>query len=201
MTVTDDLRVAANFWPTLELAGGSMARMAEDTGIPRTTLKEWKQHLTAGDVWLFGGWRQPGDAVYLKPDGTTIEATEPPDPIMAEAGRLREQHQLRTSRILTQEAARTEIILDHLSESLQAFPAVKINPPVFEGGKRRSPMGLVVRAATSPSRTPRTSHRTWRGSGPGAGPRTTKCASSCGRSKRWSSWTTACPGTSSIRRT
>lgn len=74
------------------------------------------------------------------------DAHKPLSPVEAEIERLRATQERRVSSVNTREQARTEIILDHLTQALTGFSPsmLKVSPPKFEYGKRRSPMGLNV---------------------------------------------------------
>lgn len=130
-----NLRIAADFFEALA-ERGSLSVLAIQTGIPVRTLENWKRNHELGCVWDGKRWVLPA-----KP--SEEDAESPDNLVAAEAKRLLISHERREHRIITQEAARTEIILSHLREAIKALPAVEVSPPSFSSGKRRSPMSLV----------------------------------------------------------
>jgi DNA repair exonuclease SbcCD nuclease subunit len=130
-----DLRNAEEFWQAYELAGRNQAALSRASGIPIRTIESWKMHHEQGRVWNGKRWILPRDR-DARPEET--------DPGAAEAERLRKSHETHEHRVYTQEKARTQIILEHLTEAIAALPSVKVKPPYFSAsGNRRSPMSLV----------------------------------------------------------
>ncbi len=128
-----DLRLPDDFRAAYEQYNGDLKAMSADLDIPRRTLNNWKLNHERGIAWDGKFWVKPGDK------------DTPADPITSEVQRLKDAHERREDRVYTQEAARTEIILEHLTQAIRAMPAVKVKPPYFSSsGRRRSPMSLVV---------------------------------------------------------
>jgi hypothetical protein len=113
------------FWKAWAEAGRNNSGLAVETNIPVRTIENWSIRHKAS---------KPAEP---EPD---------PDPISLEADRLRATQERRVQRVETREQARTEIILDHLTQALAGFSPkmLEVSPPKFEYGKKRSPMGLNV---------------------------------------------------------
>jgi predicted phosphodiesterase len=70
------LRLAADFWAEYKACSENVAEMSRRHGLPRTTLKDWKEHHEAKDVWVAGGWLPAVTAQAL-----AVEADGLPDRI------------------------------------------------------------------------------------------------------------------------
>jgi hypothetical protein len=130
-----ELRDAAEFWPEYEKCGSSDTGFARKHGVPRTTVRDWRTNLEEGLVWKYGAWREADES----------EDAPKADPVTVEADRLRREAERNIHRVNTREAARTEIILDHLTQALSGFAPKQFSviPPKAIDSKRRSPMSLV----------------------------------------------------------
>jgi hypothetical protein len=97
-----DLHDAEDFWAEFAKAGGSQTEMAERVGVPRTTIRDIKQHHEAGRVWAYGAWRKPGSIQLVDAKGNVLDDVESlADPVDPESAVEQDRLELRLKSELT----------------------------------------------------------------------------------------------------